>query len=311
MKKRDIQASVLSVFLHASLLGGLTFMNVKHQTPQKPKMPTEIEFVTLDVDKLPEMQKSETDTPTPDPIPRPKTRPDVAPRPKPVVSKPTPPRPAPPQRFTPQPPRVTPPAPRPRPVQPSRPVQAPVIRTPQRTPDRIPTPQAPVNPPRTAPPPTRPTVPTAPRNTEPNVPQPPRPQPPAPRPQPPAPRPTAPTNTNGNGARGDADDTPSSRGDNAEPRGRPSSGASLIGLNRTIVRRSVPRATELVNSVIDICITVSPSGGVVSKSVCKKGNAALESSSLSAVSGWRFNALPDGAPQVNQSGRIRFRFVVN
>lgn len=337
MKKTDIQAAVVSLLLHASLLGGFSMMNIQYEKPEAPikEVLIDIQMGAQDLANDTQGDGSETlqgdpkqgndasePAPTPEETAEPKPEPKPEPQPERREIKPTP-----------------------RLVEASKPVKAPTVRTRNESRERIETPRTkkitPTTPSRerpatTAPRPT-PTRP-APRPTT-VTPRPttvtPRPAP-TPRPERPvttAPRPEVRPNeagirtndrngdgrpdarTDGSGGNGGTSERPNggrNDGGGGSGGGVRSGGTSgvVLGLNRRALRKVTPRHSQLVNSIIDVCITVNPAGAVVAKSICKKGNPSLESSSLAAVSGWRFNPLPDGVSG-NQSGRIRFRFVVD
>jgi protein TonB len=82
----------------------------------------------------------------------------------------------------------------------------------------------------------------------------------------------------------------------------------IEGLNRQAVNTVLPRYTEQVNADIRIQIVVGPSGRILRRVPLIKGNPALEKAVMEALLGWRFNPLPPGAPQENQTGIVTFRF---
>ncbi len=83
----------------------------------------------------------------------------------------------------------------------------------------------------------------------------------------------------------------------------------IIGLNRDVVRRSIPEYVEKVNATIEVRITVNPQGRVIGVVPVRKANAALEREIERVLrNDWRFNPLPADVPQDNQTGRMIFRF---
>lgn len=314
--KRDLQATVASVLAHASLIGGFSAMQFTPAPPPtiQPKE-VEVEYFNETLAKgVPDgLQATATDPNAVDNVP------ENEPMNAELTEKPKP-TPAPPPRVNEKPVKT---------VAPAKPVQAPVQRWKPPTADRVTTPRTPANQatstwnkPQPAP--------SQSQNNANNTGQPSRPSaaPISAAPKPnttPSPVRTSetsskpPTTTSGgvagttNRPGGAVAGSGTTNAPAGSPTGRGSghSVAEVFGLDRRAIRRTVPRHTELVNSTIDVCVTVSPDGSVVGKSICKKGNAALEASSLAAVSGWRFNALSPDAPQENQRGKIRFRFVVD
>jgi protein TonB len=85
----------------------------------------------------------------------------------------------------------------------------------------------------------------------------------------------------------------------------------IEGLNRIPVATVTPRYASEVNADIAVQITVDPQGRVIGSFPLRKADARLEQAVSDALARWRFNPLPPGAPQVNQSGRITFRFRLN
>ncbi len=63
-----------------------------------------------------------------------------------------------------------------------------------------------------------------------------------------------------------------------------------------------------MNARIRVRITVNPDGRIVRRVPLLKGNPELEAAVMDALQQWRFNALPPGAPQENQTGTITFTF---
>jgi len=82
----------------------------------------------------------------------------------------------------------------------------------------------------------------------------------------------------------------------------------IEGLDRDPKRAPLPRYAENVNARIQVQITVNPEGRIVRRIPLKKGSPKLEAAVMDALQQWRFNALPPGAPQENQTGTITFTF---
>ena len=82
----------------------------------------------------------------------------------------------------------------------------------------------------------------------------------------------------------------------------------IEGLDRDPERAPLPQYTENVNARIRVQITVNPEGRIVRRVPLLKGNPSLEAAVMDALQQWRFNALPPGAPQENQTGTITFTF---
>lgn len=82
----------------------------------------------------------------------------------------------------------------------------------------------------------------------------------------------------------------------------------IEGLDRTRLYGTMPQYTEKVNTTIRVEIIVSPQGQVVGQRLLRKGNPSLERSVMEALRQWRFNRLPSGAPQRNQTGIVTFHF---
>ena len=82
----------------------------------------------------------------------------------------------------------------------------------------------------------------------------------------------------------------------------------IEGLDRDPQRAPLPRYAEKVNARIRVQITVNPEGRIVRRIPLRKANPQLEAAVMSALQQWRFNALPPGAPQQNQTGTITFTF---
>lgn len=82
----------------------------------------------------------------------------------------------------------------------------------------------------------------------------------------------------------------------------------IEGLDRDPERAPLPRYAENVNARIQVQITVNPEGRIVRRVPLKKGSPKLEAAVMDALQRWRFNALPPGAPQENQTGTITFTF---
>lgn len=83
---------------------------------------------------------------------------------------------------------------------------------------------------------------------------------------------------------------------------------NIEGLDRTRLYGPVPQYTEKVNATIKVEITVSPEGRVVGQRLRQKANPSLEREVMKALKQWRFNPLPAGAPQENQTGVVTVRF---
>jgi len=82
----------------------------------------------------------------------------------------------------------------------------------------------------------------------------------------------------------------------------------IEGLNRIPVSTVTPRYASEVNADITVQITVDPTGRVIGSLPLRKADAQLEAAVSDALARWRFNPLPPGVPQINQSGRVTFRF---
>ncbi len=82
----------------------------------------------------------------------------------------------------------------------------------------------------------------------------------------------------------------------------------IEGLNRVPVSTRLPAYNAQVNAIIRVRITVDPQGRIVQRFPLVKGNPQLEQAVMTALRGWRFNALPPNAPQENQVGIVTFRF---
>lgn len=83
---------------------------------------------------------------------------------------------------------------------------------------------------------------------------------------------------------------------------------NIEGLDRDPEFAPLPEYTEKVNARIRVQITVNPEGRIVRRIPLRKGNPKLESAAMDALQRWRFNALPPGAPQDNQTGTVTFTF---
>jgi len=83
---------------------------------------------------------------------------------------------------------------------------------------------------------------------------------------------------------------------------------NIEGLDRDPEFAPLPAYTEQVNARIRVRITVNPEGRIVRRIPLIKGNPKLEAAVMDALQRWRFNALPPGAPQENQTGTITFTF---
>ncbi len=82
----------------------------------------------------------------------------------------------------------------------------------------------------------------------------------------------------------------------------------LEGIDRVPLRTQLPHYDEKVNAIIQVRITVDPSGRIVRILPLRKGNPTLEQAVMQALERWRFNPLGPGAPLENQTGTITFRF---
>ncbi|MFV1981708.1 MAG: energy transducer TonB, partial [Rhodothermia bacterium] len=82
----------------------------------------------------------------------------------------------------------------------------------------------------------------------------------------------------------------------------------LEGIDRVPLRTQLPQYDEKVNAVIQVRITVDPSGRIVRVLPLRKGNPTLEEAVMQALGRWLFNPLGPGAPRENQTGTITFRF---
>lgn len=174
-------------------------------------------------------------------------------------------------------------APEPEP-EPQRPAPAPPERTPPvRTPQVRPTP---------SPEAIRPTPP---------------PQPTRPTPTPPAPS----TNTERSGGSPDGSTGESSGRQGEGNTAERSSPFSIEGLNRSLRAQPLPRNVAGTLATLTVEISVSPTGQTRIRRWIRRGNPDLEREVERAISNWRFNPLPDNAPQVDQQGRVTFRFTVN
>jgi len=82
----------------------------------------------------------------------------------------------------------------------------------------------------------------------------------------------------------------------------------IEGLNRDPQFAPLPVYNEQVNARVRVRITVDPQGNIVRRIPLIKGDPALDEAVMNALSRWQFNALPEGAPQENQTGIITFTF---
>ncbi len=82
----------------------------------------------------------------------------------------------------------------------------------------------------------------------------------------------------------------------------------LEGIDRIPLRTQLPDYDEKVNAVIQVRITVDPSGRIVRVLPLRKGNPTLEQAVMQALRQWVFNPLGPGVPRENQTGTITFRF---
>ncbi|PQJ36072.1 energy transducer TonB [Salinibacter sp. 10B] len=83
---------------------------------------------------------------------------------------------------------------------------------------------------------------------------------------------------------------------------------NIEGLDRNPERAPLPAYTEQVNARIRVRITVNPEGRIVRRIPLIKGDPKLEAAVMDALQRWKFNSLPPGAPQENQTGTITFTF---
>lgn len=83
---------------------------------------------------------------------------------------------------------------------------------------------------------------------------------------------------------------------------------NIEGLDRDPEFAPLPSYPEQVNARIRVRITVDPEGRIVRRIPLIKGNPKLEAAVMDALQRWRFNPLPPGAPQENQTGTITFTF---
>jgi len=83
---------------------------------------------------------------------------------------------------------------------------------------------------------------------------------------------------------------------------------NIEGLDRDPQFAPLPTYAEKVNARIRVRITVDPDGRIVRRVPLIKGNPTLEAAVMDALQRWRFNALPPGAPQENQTGTVTFTF---
>ena len=111
----------------------------------------------------------------------------------------------------------------------------------------------------------------------------------------------------------EVDDTPTDEG---ETEGEPGTATDedqsapydIEGLNRDPQFAPLPTYNEQVNARVRVRITVDPQGNIVRRLPLIKGDPALDEAVMNALSRWQFNALPEGAPQENQTGIITFTF---
>lgn len=83
---------------------------------------------------------------------------------------------------------------------------------------------------------------------------------------------------------------------------------NIEGLDRDPQRAPLPAYAEQVNARIRVKITVDPEGRIVKRIPLIKGNPKLEAAVMDALQRWKFNSLPPGAPQENQTGTVTFTF---
>jgi TonB family protein len=82
----------------------------------------------------------------------------------------------------------------------------------------------------------------------------------------------------------------------------------IEGLDREPERAPLPRYAEEVNARIRVRITVNPDGRIMRRVPLRKYNPELEAAVMNALQQWRFNALPSGVQQENETGTITFTF---
>ena len=82
----------------------------------------------------------------------------------------------------------------------------------------------------------------------------------------------------------------------------------LEGINRIPLRTQLPDYDEKVNAIIQIFITVDPSGKVIGTRPIRRANGTLEQAAMQALRKWLFNPLDPNAPRENQTGTVTFRF---
>ena len=111
----------------------------------------------------------------------------------------------------------------------------------------------------------------------------------------------------------ETDDTPTDEGETEAEDGTStdedrSAPYDIEGLNRDPQFAPLPTYNEQVNARVRVRITVDPQGNIVRRIPLIKGDPALDEAVMNALSRWQFNALPEGAPQENQTGIITFTF---
>ncbi|MES3630726.1 MAG: TonB family protein [Longimonas sp.] len=82
----------------------------------------------------------------------------------------------------------------------------------------------------------------------------------------------------------------------------------IEGLNRDPQFAPLPPYNEQVNATVRVQITVDPRGNIIRRIPLQRGSPELDAAVMETLSRWRFNALPPGAPQENQTGVITFTF---
>ena len=109
------------------------------------------------------------------------------------------------------------------------------------------------------------------------------------------------------------EDTPTDEGESGAEDGTStdeerSAPYDIEGLNRDPQFAPFPAYNQQVNARVRVRITVDPQGNIVRRIPLIKGDPALDEAVMNALSRWQFNALPQGAPQENQTGVITFTF---
>ena len=121
---------------------------------------------------------------------------------------------------------------------------------------------------------------------------------------------TIPPSSGGGAETGSSGEQSGDEGEGADE--KKSAPFQIEGLDRvTLTAPTPPRSVVKENAIIRVRITVGPDGRVVRRIPLIKGNPRLEQAVMDVLERWRFNALPDNAPQKNQTGTITFRFRLN